>query len=87
MGFPVECDDGTLPADTPLGTLSGFTIEAGNKLGRPIALARNYKTMMEAAGFADVALHMYKWPTNQWPRDRKFKTLGLWTLANIGGGI
>lgn len=31
---------------------------------------------MEKEGFVDVFETVYKWPTNKWPKDKKFKELG-----------
>lgn len=42
---------------------------------------------MLAAGFTKVTVHHYKWPTNRWPKDKGHKLIGLWTLANVGGGL
>ncbi len=85
--FPPLCDDGTMPEDCALLKLANLTVEASSRLGRSIDLAPRYKTMMEEAGFVDVVFEMYKWPTNPWPRDKKLKTLGYWTLANVEGGL
>ncbi|OAA63548.1 TAM domain methyltransferase [Niveomyces insectorum RCEF 264] len=85
--FPPRCDDNTMPADCSLLRLTTLATEASARLGRPIDVAPKYKTMMEEAGFVDVVFELYKWPTNGWPRDKKAKTLGLWTLANVEGGL
>jgi len=42
---------------------------------------------MQAAGFEDVVEMQYKWPQNRWPKDPKYKELGLWTLANVDEGL
>lgn len=43
--------------------------------------------MLEKAGFVDIQVKISKWPINQWPRDQRYKTLGLWTLAATAGGL
>jgi hypothetical protein len=35
---------------------------------------------MEAAGFINVTETIYKWPSNRWPKDKKFKELGTLNL-------
>jgi hypothetical protein len=45
------------------------------------------KGMLEEAGFEGVVEKQYKWPINRWPRDPKFKELGLWTFACLDGGL
>ena len=46
------------------------------KLGRSAESALYYKAQMEAAGFLNVTETKYKWPSNRWPKDKKFKELG-----------
>lgn len=87
IGLPVASDDGTLRPEHKLWAMSAMTVDAAAKLGRPIGLAAGYADMFARAGFEDVELRLFKWPSNQWPRDPKFKTLGLWNLANIDGGL
>ncbi|KAJ9144713.1 TAM domain methyltransferase [Pleurostoma richardsiae] len=84
--FQIKCDDDTLKPDSVLLKISKLAAEASRKLGRPIDLSQSYKEMLEKAGFVDVTFIPYKWPTNQWPKDKKMKTLGLWSLANVDGG-
>lgn len=45
-------------------------------LGRSINSAEKYKAQMIAAGFVDVTEVRFKWPSNQWPRDKKLKEMG-----------
>jgi hypothetical protein len=40
----------------------------------------HYKAQMEVAGFVNVTETIYKWPSNRWPKDRKFKELGTLNL-------
>lgn len=53
-----------------------FCIEAAKNLNRSINSANWYKEQMEAAGFENVVEVVYKWPTNQWPKDPKTKEMG-----------
>jgi hypothetical protein len=87
IAMPVSSDDGTLKEDSYLVRMSHMTVEAGNKLGRSMNLAPQYKAMFEEAGFEDVTLKMFKWPSNIWPRDKKFKNMGRWNFANIDGNL
>lgn len=41
---------------------------------------------MREAGFADVTMQRFKWPTNAWPRERRYKELGVWNNENINAG-
>lgn len=62
-------------------------LEAGIKLGRPLNTASKYKEMLEAAGFVNVTSVLLKWPQNDWPKEKKFKVLGMWCLQNILQGL
>lgn len=83
---PPASDDGTLAAKSCLVRLSNLSAEAAARLGRPIDLAPQYAAMFEAAGFVDVTVRRFKWPSNVWPRYRKHKELGRWNFASMSGG-
>jgi len=87
MALPVSSDDGTLTESNFLHKMSVMTVEAAKNLGRPIHLAPHYKEMLEAAGFEDVHFKKFKWPSNIWPKDPKFKEMGRWNFANIDPGL
>lgn len=87
VGLPVKSDDRTLSDDAWLVKMSHLTVEAAEKFGRPINLAWKYKEMMEAAGFVNVSMNYFKWPSNLWPREKKFKEMGRWNHANIDSGL
>lgn len=42
---------------------------------------------MRDAGFENVMERKFKWPTNTWPKGKKAKTLGMWSLANNLDGL
>lgn len=84
--FPIRCDDETLDPSSALLKISKMVVEASTRLGRAIDLAPHYKEMLEQAGFVDVEIIHYKWPTNAWPKAKKMKTIGTWSLANVDGG-
>lgn len=87
MDLPVTSDDGSLTEDNYLHKMSVMTVEAARNLGRPIDLPANYKEMFESAGFEDVHVKQFKWPSNIWPKDKKFKEMGRWNFANIDPGL
>lgn len=53
-----------------------YMIEAAANWGRPLDSCKFYKQQLEEAGFINIVQTVYKWPSNTWPRDRKFKELG-----------
>lgn len=83
MALPLGCDDDTLSEETDLWKWMLLVMEAMEKFGRPVSAAQEWKALMEANGFEDVHQTIYKWPTNHWPRDKKYKDLGMWSLANM----
>src|SRR3569833_2765726 len=85
--LPVASDDGTLKYDSWLVRMSHMTVEASERLGRPINLGWKYKEMFEEAGFVDVTVRHFKWPSNIWPRDKRFKEMGRGNFVNIDGGL
>ncbi|KAK1759903.1 S-adenosyl-L-methionine-dependent methyltransferase [Echria macrotheca] len=87
MILPVASDDGTLKPDSHLVRMSHMTVEACKRFGRRIDLAPEYPAMFEAAGFVDVVVKKFKWPSNIWPRDKKHKEMGRWNFANIDSGL
>jgi hypothetical protein len=83
MALPLGCDDDTLPETSDLWKWVQLVMEGMEHFGRPVKAAQEWKSMMESVGFEDVVETVYKWPTNQWPRDKKYKELGMWSFANM----
>ncbi|KAM6508150.1 hypothetical protein FALCPG4_018037 [Fusarium falciforme] len=73
---PLRCDDGTLSETSDLWRWMTLIQEGLEKLGRSTTAAEERKSTMEAVGFEGVVETVYKWPTNHWPRDKKYKDLG-----------
>ncbi|KAH7243895.1 S-adenosyl-L-methionine-dependent methyltransferase [Fusarium solani] len=78
----LRCDDGTLSETSDLLRWMTLIQEGLEKLGRSTTAAEERKSTMEAVGFEGVVETVYKWPTNHWPRDKKYKDLGKWSLIN-----
>ncbi len=76
-----------MPAESALLKWSNFLIEAVAKLGRPIDTAQSYKSLLQKVAFENVVETQFKWPQNRWPKEKKFKDLGMWTQANVGDGL
>ncbi|CAG7565211.1 unnamed protein product [Fusarium equiseti] len=80
-------DDGTLNDSHALTKWFKLLSAAFIKLGSPAIEFDRIKTIMEEAGFVDVVDTRFKWPTNAWPKDKKYKELGHWNNANSMGAI
>lgn len=87
LGVPYASDDGTLSPDSALCKYRDLILEACEKMGRPANVAKNYKRLMEEAGFVDVVEVIHKWPTNTWPKDPEYKEIGAWQLTNNLQGL
>lgn len=85
--FPIRSDDNTLDHSSALWKWNQCMIEASANLGRPLDIGGSYKEIVIAAGFEEVEERYYRWPQNRWPKDPKYKELGLWTCANIVNGL
>lgn len=78
-GMEAKCIDGTLTG-THLERWTQLVMAGGAKLGRDLGKAKNYKTWLAAAGFVDVVEKVIPAPGNTWPKDPRFKQIGLYTL-------
>ncbi|RBR10776.1 uncharacterized protein FIESC28_09307 [Fusarium coffeatum] len=81
--FPAKSDDGTLKPTSPLHKWDELTVKGAATLGRPFIETEDHERRMKEAGFINVTKKTFKWPSNTWPKDPKYKEIGLWTLANI----
>ncbi|KAI5459417.1 S-adenosyl-L-methionine-dependent methyltransferase [Mariannaea sp. PMI_226] len=85
--LPAKSEDGTLHPDSPLHKWGELTTKGAANLGRRFDEGVNHESRLKALGFVNVQTLTFKWPTNTWPKDPKFKEIGLWTLANIEGNL
>jgi SAM-dependent methyltransferase len=56
---------------------SDLLMEACEKVGRLANSPQFFKDQMTAAGFTNVVETKHYWPSNQWPKDKKLKEIGL----------
>ncbi|KAK1856351.1 methyltransferase domain-containing protein [Colletotrichum chrysophilum] len=80
-------DDDTLNPAHALMKWANLLLEASIKLGRPYMEIPNLKQLMIEAEFEDVTMHVYKWPTNGWPKDPRYREIGLWNYENTMMGL
>lgn len=86
-GFPIESDDNTLNDDQIIMQWVHMLIKASKNLGRDLTDAKDHEQRFIDVGFVNVERKLFKWPTNSWPKLKQHKEVGLWTLANIDGGL
>lgn len=80
-------DDGTLKPEHALSKCIDLMLEAAVIFGRPWKEISTLARTMEEVGFVDVKMHVFKWPSNGWPKDPKYKELGLWNNENLCSGF
>lgn len=79
----MKSDDGTLTENNAIFKWSKLLNEASVKLEQPYKQIDAFKDMMAKAGFTNIVDTRFKWPTNHWPKDKKYKELGVWNNENI----
>ncbi|KXH68314.1 hypothetical protein CSAL01_01778 [Colletotrichum salicis] len=84
--FP-KSDDKTLKPDSGLTKCLNLMYEASVMMGRPYQEIPPLVKVMEEVGFLDVEIHVFKWPSNSWPKDPKYKQLGIWNNENFCNGF
>ncbi|KAF5670071.1 methyltransferase [Fusarium heterosporum] len=76
-------DDNTLTEDHDISKLIHLLDEASTKIGRPFQDNKKNKDILRDAGFVDIVETVFKWPTNSWPQDKKYKEIGQWHNMNM----
>ncbi|KAK1996444.1 methyltransferase domain-containing protein [Colletotrichum falcatum] len=82
----LQSDDGTVGPGCAAQEWARLMLEAAAIWKRPLDSCRFYREQLAAAGFVNITEKVYKWPTSPWPRDPKFKELGMWTYEDLGNG-
>lgn len=85
MYFLIQCDDGTLTQDHAVYVCSKIMRKAMTNVSQPLDIGRQYKRLMDEAGFIDVHKMVYKWAISPWPTAEKEKTLSAWERINFIG--
>lgn len=87
LTFPVGNDDNTLTKDHAVYKWSQYMLEVSRRINQNFENPPKYAEWMREAGFVNVQQILLKCPSNPWPKDKKYKTLGLWNLANTLDGL
>jgi hypothetical protein len=84
--FSLESIDGS--ADTSaIRAWNQKLREGAAKIGRDWQCTIKYAQYMRDAGFEGVVERTFKWPSNTWPKGKKQKLLGMWSMANNLDGL
>ncbi|KAF9876781.1 methyltransferase domain-containing protein [Colletotrichum karsti] len=87
MDLMPQSDDGTLKPDAAIVRCFAVLGEAATVLNRSFQDIPALVDVMTEVGFVDVQIKKIKWPTNTWPKDKYYKTLGWWAHENCMSGI
>lgn len=85
--FPVLTDDDTFPKDSALQSWATQQLNGSKVIGRPLDAAKNHKAELQRVGYTDITVKQFIWPMNPWPRDPKYKELGMWNCENFSAGV
>ena len=70
-------------ADTCELSRSDLIMQSGETIGRFTNSATKYKEQLAAVGFTNIHETIYRWPQNRWPKDPKYKELGMLRSSRI----
>ncbi|EGU82978.1 hypothetical protein FOXB_06531 [Fusarium oxysporum f. sp. conglutinans Fo5176] len=83
----IKSDDGTVKPDNALLKCLKLLQEASERFGRPYVDIPALVDLMTEIGFVDVKIERFRWPSNSWPKDKKYKELGTWCYENFSSGL
>lgn len=87
----VGCDDDSWSEEMAQGSAYnkiGMTFfELHQALGVDPAAPLKWKSQMIDQGFEDVEEHVFKIPTNPWPKNKRLKQIGAFEIANFRDGV
>ncbi|RKK51004.1 hypothetical protein BFJ69_g17979, partial [Fusarium oxysporum] len=78
----MESDDSTLTEEHALSKWCNLLCEAAGKLGRPYIPTKELREIMDKVRFTNIVETRFKWPSNCWPKDKRYKELGAWNNEN-----
>lgn len=85
IGF--HCDDGTLPASSPLASHEERLLACSFRAGRPLDAVDHVESRMRAAGFTNIKTLQYKVPIGAWAKHPIYKDAGRVKKAEVMQGI
>jgi len=87
LGRLVDCDDGTLPAQSPLASWARILDRAGALKGQPRHVADKMVQWYREVGFVDVQQRRLKMPIGGWPLDGQMKEIGYYWQVSLELGL
>ncbi|KAI9778887.1 MAG: hypothetical protein M1839_007850 [Geoglossum umbratile] len=81
------CKDGTFKQDSPWQTFCTKIAEAGAILGLNFLVSKDFKKILEDAGYEDVNEVVMNCPMGPWPKDVRLKQIGLFQREQVLQGL
>ncbi|EXK79194.1 hypothetical protein FOQG_16184 [Fusarium oxysporum f. sp. raphani 54005] len=78
----MQSDDNTLTEDHALRKWGVLLAQAAQEHGTRFIETDRLSHLMAEVGFVEVKETPFKWPTNRWLKERKYKELGEWSNLN-----
>jgi SAM-dependent methyltransferase len=82
-----QSDDGTLIENSAYVELGQIFLDMSDKIGASGHEVLNWKRYLQQAGYDDVHEHIFKMPTNPWPKDERLKRIGAFELTQYRDSI
>jgi SAM-dependent methyltransferase len=84
--FPSRSDNPVHNAESKVVKYHHHLIEAASRLGLNFHAPLKWADQLREAGFVDIHLKWFNWPVGPWPKGKKNKLMGQWTLADFIDG-
>ncbi|CZR49937.1 uncharacterized protein FPRO_16142 [Fusarium proliferatum ET1] len=84
--YPLASDNGTIH-NTEILRWSTLMTDAAKKIGRSITVAPEFKSMLKDAGFIDIVEIKKRIPMNRWPKDSRYRELGIWSCSMLRSSL
>lgn len=85
LDFQLHTDDDTLPKDSKLVEFHVKARQAMTLAGMSWYTSTEIKDFVEAAGFVNVVVRDFKWPSSPWPKDKRLKEAGAFSMMAMVG--
>ncbi|QKX57587.1 uncharacterized protein TRUGW13939_04705 [Talaromyces rugulosus] len=79
-------EDGSI-AGTSLEQWGPLALECGVKFGKSFSVAEDTGKLFQDAGFQNITYRTFKWPIGPWPKDKRYKEIGMYNRIGWEEGL
>jgi len=83
----IYADDGTLSDEHTLRKWNVELLKAFSGMGREGCPGPKLQTWVQDAGFKNITHEIFKAPVGPWPKDKRYKEIGMANLCNLLEGL